>query len=86
MRTQVQSVASISGLRIGIAVSCGVGRRWGSDPVLLLLCLWHRWAATALMQPLAWGLQYAAGAALGEKKKKNLLKNENFLGVPWWLS
>ena len=32
--------------------------------------LWHRLAAMALIQPLAWELPYTTGAAL-EKKKKN---------------
>ena len=36
----------------GVAVSCGVGRRCGSD--LVLLWLWHRLAAIALIGPLAW--------------------------------
>ena len=46
----------------GSAVSCGVGRRHGSD--LMLLWLWHRPAATALIRPLAWEPPYAAEAAL----------------------
>ena len=33
-RRQVQSLASLSALRISIAMSCGVGRRRGSDPVM----------------------------------------------------
>ena len=33
-------------------MSCGVGLRGGSDPVLLWL--WTRLAAIALIQPLAW--------------------------------
>ena len=44
-------------------VSCGVGRRHGSD--LVLLWLWH-W----LTPPLAWELPYAAGVALERKNKK----------------
>jgi len=42
-------------------MSYGVGCRHGSDPVLL--CLWHRLAATAPTGPLAWEPPYAAGAA-----------------------
>ena len=42
----------------GIAVSCGVGRRRGSDPVLLWL--WCRPAAVAPTGPLAWEPPYAA--------------------------
>ena len=50
------------GQRSGIAVSCGVGHRCGLDPVLLWL--WHRSAAAARIQPLAWELPYAMGLAL----------------------
>ena len=49
-------------------MSCGVGHRYGSDPVLLWLWLWP--AAAALIQPLAWKLPYASSAALKKKKKK----------------
>ena len=55
-------------------MSCGVGRRRGSDLSWLWLWLWHRPAATVLIQPLAWELPYATGAALKRqktKKKKN---------------
>ena len=48
------SLALISGLRIGVAVSCGVGCRRGSDPELLWL--WCRPVAAALIRPLAWNL------------------------------
>ena len=44
-----------------VAVSCGVGRRRGSDPTLLWL--WRRLVATAPIRPLAWEPPYAAGAA-----------------------
>ena len=43
-------------------MSCGVGRRHGLDP--MFLWLWHRLAAAAPIQPLAWELLYAAGVAL----------------------
>ena len=49
-------------------MSCGVGCRHGSDPLLLLL--WHRLLAAVLIQPLAWELAYAVGAAIKSKKKK----------------
>ena len=50
-------------------MSCGVGRRHSSD--LMLLWLWGKPAATALIQPLAWEPPYAVGATLkGQKKKK----------------
>ena len=58
----------------GIAVSYGVGHRHGSDPVLLWL--WCRLAATALIGPLVWEPPYATGEALEKTKrqKKNAYK------------
>ena len=50
-----------------IAISCGVGHRWGSD--LALPCLQWRPVDTALIQPLAWECLYAMGTALKKKKK-----------------
>ena len=54
-------------------MSCGVGRRLGSDPTLLWL--WRRPAAIAPIQPLAWESPYATEAAQEiakrQKKKKN---------------
>ena len=52
-------------------MSCGVGRKCGSD--LPLLWLWQRPAATALIRPLAWEPPYAVEAALekAERQKKN---------------
>jgi len=49
------------------AMSCGVGRRHGSD--LVLLWLWRRLAAAAPIRPLAWQHPYALGVALKSKKK-----------------
>ncbi|MDD0590081.1 hypothetical protein PS003_24050, partial [Shigella sonnei] len=37
---------------------------------LVLLWLWHKPAAIALIRPLAWEPPYAVGAALKRKKKK----------------
>ena len=48
-------------------MSCGVGQRPGSD--LALQWLWHRPAAIALSEPLAWEPPYAAGMALKSKKQ-----------------
>ena len=48
-------------------MSCGVGRRRGSDPALLWL--WHRSVAAAQIGPLAWEPPYAAGAALENAKR-----------------
>ena len=45
-----------------VAVSCGVGGRRDSHP--MLLWLGHRLAGAALIRPLAWELSCAAGAAL----------------------
>ena len=49
------------GRRFSVAVSFGTGHRRGSDP--LLLWLWCRPAAVALIQPLAWELPYVVGVA-----------------------
>ena len=51
----------------GVAVSCGVGCRHGSDPTLLWL--WS--AAAALIQPLACEFPYATGVALKKKGKRS---------------
>ena len=53
---------------LGIAVSCGVGRRCGLD--LTLLWLWCGPAAMAPVRPLVWEPPYATGAALKRQKKK----------------
>ena len=63
-------------------MSCGVGRRHGSG--MALLWLWGKPTAVALIQPLAWELPYAIGAALKEKKKKDIIVMEvinTFLGM-----
>ena len=54
-------------------MSCGIGRRCSSDP--MLLWLWCRRAATAPIRPLAWEPPYATAAALKRQKgkKKNVL-------------
>ena len=71
MRLRVRSLPLLSGQGqgSGVAVSCGVGCRRGSDPVLLWL--WRRLAATAPIRPLAWEPPYAAGAAQEMAKKKD---------------
>ena len=58
-------------------MSCGVGRRCGSDPELLWL--WCRLAAVALIGPLTWDPPYAAGVAL-KSKNKQTKKNNHYLG------
>ena len=62
---RVQSLPSLSGLRI----CCCVGHRHSLD--LVLLWLWGRLAASALIISLAWELPYAVGMAL---KRKNKIK------------
>ena len=49
-------------------MSCGVGHRRHSDPVLLWL--WFRPAPTALIRPLVWEPPCAAAVALKKTKKK----------------
>ena len=49
-------------------MSCGVGRRCGLD--LVLLWLYCRLAATALIRLLVWKHPYAMGAALKRTKKR----------------
>ena len=61
------------------AVSCIISCRLASD--LVLLWLWRRPAASALIQPLAWELPYAAGSARKSKKKKK--KNSSILKFTW---
>ena len=58
----------------GAAVSYGVGRRCGLDP--LLLWLWCRPASIPLIRPLAWELPYAVGIALKKKSEKEKQKKK----------
>ena len=51
-------------------MSCGIGHRGSSDPVLLWL--WHRLAFMAPIQLLAWELPYVVGVALRKKKQKEI--------------
>ena len=57
-------------------MSCGLGHRCSSDPVLLWP--WYRPTATAPVGPLAWELPDPAGVALKirEKKKKEKEKKK----------
>ena len=69
-----EDVGSIPGFakwvkELALLVSCGAGQRRGSDPTLLWLWLWWRLAAAAQIQPLAWELPCAAGAALRNRNK-----------------
>ena len=81
MRFGVRSLASLGGLKIHVAVSCSVGRRYVLDLALLWLCC--RPAATALIRPLAWEPTCPSGAALKRqktKKKKKKKKNKVIVG------
>jgi len=65
-----EDVVSIAGLAQcvrypGNALSCGMGHRRVSNPVLLWL------EATALIQPLVWELPYGKGADLKKDRKTN---------------
>ena len=60
-------------------MSCNVGRRHSSDPVLLWL--WRRLVPTVPIQPPAWEAPYAVGAAPKsappQKKSKKPFKNNS---------
>ena len=74
MRTQVQSLASLSGLMIWCCQELWCrSQMWQLDLVLLWLCC--RPAAVALIWPLTWEPPYVLGVALKrpKKKKKNLI-------------
>ena len=64
----------------GVAVSCGVGFRLGSD--LMLLWLWCRRAATAPVGPLAWEHPHAVGS--GPRKGKNTKKKKKEVFKFWF--
>ena len=67
-------------------MSCGVGRRRGSD--LALLWLWCRPVAAALIRPLAWEPPYATRVALEKAKththKKKILQRNKFCCQICW--
>ena len=54
----------------GVAMSCRVDHRRGSDPTFLWR--WYGLAAVAPIRPLAWELPYATGC--GPKKKRSFFK------------
>ena len=64
-------------------MSCGVGRRRSSDPVLLWLR--HRPAATVPIGPLAWEPPYALAVALKDKKIKKKKKKDYDTSIPPYL-
>ena len=61
-------------------MSCGVGHKHGTDP--MLLWLWYRPAAVAPIRPLAWGPPYATNVAIKTEKKKRT-KNWFNLWITW---
>lgn len=60
-------------------VYCGIGRRRGSD--LMVLCLWRRPAARAPTRSLAWELSHTLGAALNKNNTISVCFNIHFLNV-----
>ena len=58
----------LAGQGSGVATSTGVGHECGSD--LVWRWLWHRPAAIAPIQPLAWERPYAAKSSPKKQKKK----------------
>ena len=68
-RMWVQSLALLSGLESGLAMSRGMGRTHGLDSNLLWL--WYRTAAVPPIQPLAWELPYAGMHQNKTKQNKN---------------
>ena len=89
VRMQVWSLDSLSGLRKGTAINCGVDCRCSSD--LGLLWLWFRPAAAALIRSLAQELPYAASVAVKSKNsnnnnnnKKNSKDGSNLNGHQQW--
>ena len=83
MVTKRNSIHKDTGLVPGLAqwvkhlalpLSCSVICRHGSD--LMLLWLWHRPAAAALIGSLAWEPPYAMDAALKSQKKKKERERE----------
>ena len=59
-------------------MSCGVGCRRDSDPMLLWLWCGSELAIIALIRPLAWEPPYAMDATLKKTKKKNAVTLEMF--------
>ena len=57
-------------------MSCGVGRRRGSDPVLL--SLWYRLAGVAPIRPLSWEPPHHGCGPKQQKKKKDKKKERNY--------
>ena len=82
IRTQVQSLALLSGLRIQHCheLWCRSQKRLSPE----LLWLWCRPAAVAPIRPLAWEPPYAAGMALKRQKTKNKQTNKKNPQEVWY--
>ena len=80
MRTWVPSLALLSGLRIWVALSYGVGHRCGSNPALPWLC--RKLAVAAPIWRLAWKLSCVTDAVLKKKKKEKKRKKRKFYYKP----
>src|SRR5512135_1808292 len=74
MSLRVRPLASLSGLSSGVAMSCGVGCRRGSDPALLWL--WCRPVATAPIRPLAWEKKKTLLNSLGPENNMALMEGD----------
>ena len=72
MGTGYETWHGLLGYGSGIAVSCGVGMRHASDPVLLWLC--HRPAGAAWTRPLAWNSPQAPMQPTQNGKEKNAIE------------
>ena len=70
MRMWVPSLASLSGLRISVAPSCGIGHRGSLDFCVAVAAVGA--PAADLVRRLAWERPYAAGVTLRRKKKQEL--------------
>ena len=85
LRMCIWSLTSLSGLKVQLLLKvCGVDCRNTSD--LLLLWLWCRPEAVALIQPPDWELHYAAGVAIKKKKKKKKKRSSCCGPVIWLIS
>ena len=85
MRTRVWSLTLLSGLRIRhCPMSCGVGHRCSSDP--MLLWLWCRLADVAPIPPLAWEAPYASEERIIFLNYKSWEKWLCLRAIcsPWW--
>ena len=67
MRTQVPSLALLSGLRMGHCRELWRRSQMQLRSSVAVTWLWHRPAVTTPIRPLAWELAHVTGAALKKK-------------------